>query len=180
VFARQLLAKLPGNQEQRRRSRLCQPRGLKPGANLLQEVRPEKRGRSIVRFYIPSALREFAGGQSQIEIEHPAATLNSVLNALWTTCPGMRDRVVTEQGEVRRHINIFVGEENIRYTGGLATRVSAESVISIVPAVSGGSTRMGPGSTPRAIWLIAGRRRTPARSASAQNVFRTSMRNISP
>jgi sulfur-carrier protein len=91
-----------------------------------------------VRFHIPGALREFAGGRSQIQIEHPASTLNSALSALWTVCPGMRDRVVNEQGEVRRHINIFVGEENIRYTGGLATAVSAESVISIVPAVSGG------------------------------------------
>ena len=45
---------------------------------------------------------------------------------------------MTEQGGVRQHINIFVGEENIRYTGGLATPVSPESVISIVPAVSGG------------------------------------------
>jgi sulfur-carrier protein len=91
-----------------------------------------------VRFHIPGGLREFAGGRSQVEIESPAATLNSALDALWRVCPGMRDRVVTEQGEVRRHINIFVGEENIRYTGGLATPVSAGSVISIVPAVSGG------------------------------------------
>jgi len=92
-----------------------------------------------VRFYIPGALREFAGGQSQIEIDHPAATLNSALGALWIVCPGVRDRILNEQGEVRRHINIFVGEENIRYTGGLATPVSAQSVISIVPAVSGGA-----------------------------------------
>jgi sulfur-carrier protein len=92
-----------------------------------------------VRFYIPGALREFAGGRSQIEIDHPAATLNSALSALWIVCPGVRDRILTEQGEVRRHINIFVGEENIRYTGGLATPVSAQSVISIVPAVSGGA-----------------------------------------
>jgi sulfur-carrier protein len=91
-----------------------------------------------VRFHIPGALREFAGGRSQIEVEHPASTLNSALSALWTVCPGMRDRVVTEQGEVRQHISIFVGEENIRYTGGLATSVSSEAVISIVPAVSGG------------------------------------------
>jgi molybdopterin converting factor small subunit len=55
----------------------------------------------------------------------------------------MRDRVVTEQGEIRPHINIFVGEENIRYTGGLATRVTAEAVISIVPAVSGGNGSAG-------------------------------------
>jgi sulfur-carrier protein len=92
-----------------------------------------------VRFHIPGGLREFTGGRSQVEIGHQAGTLNSALSVLWTTCPGMRDRVLTEQGEVRRHINIFVGEENIRYTGGLATPVSGESVISIVPAVSGGA-----------------------------------------
>jgi sulfur-carrier protein len=92
-----------------------------------------------VKFHIPGALREFAGGRSQVEVEYQAATLNSALNALWAVCPGMRDRVLTEQGEVRRHINIFVGEENVRYSGGLATPVSAESVISIVPAVSGGA-----------------------------------------
>ena len=91
-----------------------------------------------MRFHIPGALREFAGGRSQVEVEHPPATLNAALAALWRVCPGMRDRVVTEQGEIRPHVNIFVGEENIRYTGGLATRVTAEAVISIVPAVSGG------------------------------------------
>jgi PPOX class probable F420-dependent enzyme len=52
----------------------------------------------------------------------------------------MRDRVVTEQGQVREHINIFVGKENIRYTGGLATPVPPGAEISIVPAVSGGRT----------------------------------------
>jgi molybdopterin converting factor small subunit len=92
----------------------------------------------IVRFHIPGGLREFSGGRSQIEIEHPASTLNSALSALWIVCPGMRDRVMTEQGGVRQHINIFIGDENVRYTGGLATKVSADSVISIVPAVSGG------------------------------------------
>jgi len=91
-----------------------------------------------VTFHIPGALREFAGGLSQVEIKHPPATLNSALLALWTLYPGMRDRVLTEQGAVRQHINIFVGEENIRYSGGLATTVGADSVISIVPAVSGG------------------------------------------
>ena len=92
-------------------------------------------------FHIPGALREFAGGLSQVEIEHPPATLNSALLALWRLCPGMRDRVVTEQGEVRPHINIFIGDENVRYSGGLSTQVSSDSVISIVPAVSGGASR---------------------------------------
>jgi sulfur-carrier protein len=93
-----------------------------------------------VTFHIPSALREFAGGRGQVDIEQPHPTVGSALVALWTLCPGMRDRVLTEQGELRRHINIFVGEENIRYTGGLATPVSSDAVISIVPAVSGGQS----------------------------------------
>ena len=92
-----------------------------------------------MRFQIPGALRQFAAGRSEVEVEHPAATVVEALSALWKVCPGMQDRVVTEQGDVRQHVNIFVGEEDIRYTGGLATPVSAESVISIVPAVSGGA-----------------------------------------
>ena len=89
-------------------------------------------------FHIPAALREFADNQSRVEVEHPCQTLSEALSALWTLYPGIRDRVVTEQGQVRQHINLFVGDENVRYTGGLATPVTAESVISIVPAVSGG------------------------------------------
>jgi sulfur-carrier protein len=94
-----------------------------------------------VTFNIPGALREFTGGRGQVEIESAAGTLNQALSALWTLYPGMRDRVLTEQGEVRSHINIFVGDENIRYTGGLASPVTRVSVISIVPAVSGGRPR---------------------------------------
>lgn len=89
-------------------------------------------------FHIPAALREFAGGRSSIEIEHEPAILNDVLVQLWQVYPGLRDRIITEQGQVRTHINIFVGDENIRYLGGLAARVMADSVISIIPAVSGG------------------------------------------
>ena len=57
---------------------------------------------------------------------------------LWTLYPGVRDRIATEQGPVREHNNIFIGDEHIRYTGGLANPVSAGTKISIVPAVSGG------------------------------------------
>jgi molybdopterin converting factor small subunit len=64
--------------------------------------------------------------------------LNEILEQLWQTYPGLRDRIITEQGQLRQHINIFVGDENIRYLGGLATRVAADAVISIIPAVSGG------------------------------------------
>lgn len=105
-------------------------------------------------FQIPGALRQFAGGRSQVNIEQSATSVNSALLALWALCPGMQDRVLTEQGELRQHINIFVGDENIRYTGGLATRVSSESVISIVPAISGGNSGSNSSSLPIPIeWL---------------------------
>jgi molybdopterin converting factor small subunit len=87
-----------------------------------------------VIIYIPAALR----GRSSVVIEHGPTMLNDVLAQLWQAYPGLRDRIITEQGQVRQHINIFVGEENIRYLGGLATRVPADGEISIIPAVSGG------------------------------------------
>ena len=91
-----------------------------------------------VTFHIPGALREFTGGQSQIEIKQSPETLDKALFMLWTLYPGLRDRITTEQGQVREHVNIFVGDENIRYSGGLATPIAPGSEISIVPAVSGG------------------------------------------
>jgi molybdopterin converting factor small subunit len=91
-----------------------------------------------VVFYIPGPLREFTSGQSRVEIGNSPATVGEALRVLWTMHPGVRDRVATEQGQVREHINIFVGNEHIRYTGGLATPIAPGSEISIVPAVSGG------------------------------------------
>jgi molybdopterin synthase sulfur carrier subunit len=91
-----------------------------------------------VTFHIPSALREFTAGHSRVEIKPSPTTLADALLALWTLYPGVRDRIATEQGEMREHINIFIGDENVRYTGGLASRIYANSEISIVPAVSGG------------------------------------------
>ena len=92
-----------------------------------------------VTFHIPSALREFTDGRSTVELELSGGTVGEALSALWTACPGVRDRVVNEQGHVRQHINIFVGNENIRYTSGLATPLSNGSLVFIVPAVSGGN-----------------------------------------
>jgi sulfur-carrier protein len=91
-----------------------------------------------VTFHIPGALREFTAGQSRVEIKTSPTTLAEALSALCALYPGVRDRVITEQGQVREHINIFIGDENIRYTGGLASAVSAGCEISIVPAISGG------------------------------------------
>jgi sulfur-carrier protein len=91
-----------------------------------------------ITFHIPGVLREFTDGLSKVEIKQSPATLADALSALWTLYPGVRDRITTEQGQVREHINIFIGDENIRYTGGLASSVSAGSEITIIPAVSGG------------------------------------------
>jgi len=92
-----------------------------------------------VTFHLPSALREFADGQSSVELDVSGATLADALSALWKLYPGIRDRMANEQGQVREHINVFIGDENVRYTGGLMTPVSAGSQITILPAVSGGA-----------------------------------------
>ncbi|HKC70553.1 MAG TPA: PPOX class F420-dependent oxidoreductase [Terriglobales bacterium] len=104
----------------------------------------------MIIFHIPGPLRSFSGGRSEVELKAQAGTVSEALQALWAVCPGMRDRVVTEQGQVREHINIFVGKENVRYTGGLATPVPVGAEISIVAAVSGGRTaeEPEPGRTP--------------------------------
>ncbi|MBI4465065.1 MAG: MoaD family protein [Acidobacteria bacterium] len=91
-----------------------------------------------ITFLIPSPLRSFTEGKSQVEITAPAKTVGEALGYLWKQYPGLRDRIVNEQGAVREHLNVFVGEENIRSTGGLETAVPDGSKISIVPAVSGG------------------------------------------
>lgn len=89
-------------------------------------------------FYIPGALREFTGGKPTVQIDDSPATLAGALAALWTRHPGLRDRVLTEQGQVREHISVFIGDQDIRYSGGLASPVASGSEISIVPSISGG------------------------------------------
>lgn len=91
-----------------------------------------------VTFFIPGPLRSFAAGQSQIVVEQSPTTLADALEALWKRCPGIRDRVVTEQAQIREHINVFVGNEDVRYTGGLQTAIPDGAEITIIPAVSGG------------------------------------------
>jgi sulfur-carrier protein len=91
-----------------------------------------------VTFYITAPLRALAGGRGHVEIGGSPPTVRDALEALWAVCPGLRDRVSTEQGEIREHVNVFVGHENIRFTGGLTTPVPDDAEISIFHAVSGG------------------------------------------
>lgn len=88
--------------------------------------------------YIPEPLRAFCEGHNKIEIEESPATLAGALAALWIHFPGLRDRIVTEQGDIRQHINIFIGNDDVRFTGGLTSRIPAGAEISIVPSISGG------------------------------------------
>lgn len=92
-----------------------------------------------ITFHIPGALREFTAGRGAVRVDFPGGTLADALQTLWLSYPAVRDRIVNEQGQVRQHINLFVGKENVRYTGGLTTEVNNGAEISIVPAVSGGT-----------------------------------------
>jgi len=91
-----------------------------------------------IRFLIPTYLRTYAEGRSEVALNATAETVNDALAALWEVYPGLRDRIVTEQNEVRQYINIFVGAENIRDCKGLATGVKDGAEITIMPSVAGG------------------------------------------
>lgn len=92
-----------------------------------------------VTVLIPGPLRSYCDGRSKILIEPVPATLVEALEKLWEECPGIRDRVITEQLQIREHINVFIGAEHIRYTGGLQTRLEEGCEIAIIPAISGGT-----------------------------------------
>ena len=89
-------------------------------------------------FVVSGPLRELAGNRSEVRVDGTAASVSDALDLLWAEYPAFRDRVVTERGEVRQHINIFVDGESIRYSGGFATPVREGAEIVILPALSGG------------------------------------------
>jgi molybdopterin converting factor small subunit len=91
-----------------------------------------------ITFYIPGALRAFSRGSQCVAIKTAPATLRDAFEALYAECPGIRDRLVNEKGQLREHINIFVGAEDIRYTGDFSTALRPGDEISILPALSGG------------------------------------------
>lgn len=89
-------------------------------------------------FVIPSQLREFTRDRGEIRVDGDILTLSDALGLLWRECPAIRDRVQTELGEVRPHINIFVDGDSVRDRGGLGASVRDGAEIYILPAVSGG------------------------------------------
>ena len=92
-----------------------------------------------MRVHIPSALRRWTGGRDVIDLAlDMPMTAAQVVEAVAREHPGLRDRVLDEQGELRRHVNIFIDGENARFLGGLSTPVSPDSEMWIHPSLSGG------------------------------------------
>jgi len=85
---------------------------------------------------IPTPLRQFTQGKDEIEIQ--GETLAHVLKNLDQEYRGIGEKIVDEKGSVRRFINIFIGEHDVRHLEGLKTRVQDDDVISIFPAIAGG------------------------------------------
>ena len=92
----------------------------------------------MITFQISGYLTEFTGGLAEIKVETPAANFGEALRQLWTRHLGLRDRVLTEQGEIRPHGNVFVNSQVVRRDRVLQTGISGHSEICIMPAVSGG------------------------------------------
>jgi molybdopterin converting factor small subunit len=87
---------------------------------------------------VPTILRPLSGGAAEVALDD-AATLADVLHLLDSAHPGMRARVLDEAGKLRRFVNVYVGDEDVRFAGGLQTPTPAGTTISIIPAVAGGS-----------------------------------------
>jgi molybdopterin synthase sulfur carrier subunit len=85
---------------------------------------------------IPTILRTYTGGVSEVAAE--GSTLAEVLSSLESNHPGIRARVLDDTGSLRRFVNVYVGDEDVRFAGGLDAAVSDGAKISIIPAVAGG------------------------------------------
>jgi molybdopterin synthase sulfur carrier subunit len=85
---------------------------------------------------IPTPLRKLTGDQELVTVD--GATISDILTNLDKTFPGLGDRLCDEQGNVRRFVNIFVNDEDIRFLEEKATPVKDTDEISIVPAIAGG------------------------------------------
>lgn len=85
---------------------------------------------------IPTQLRELSGGASEVSLE--GGTVKELLAALDAAHPGFAERLHDDSGELRRFVNVFVADEDIRFLDGVETAVAPGQTVSIVPAVAGG------------------------------------------
>jgi MoaD family protein len=85
---------------------------------------------------VPTTLRPLTAGKAEVEVE--GATVADVFAALDSVHPGFQARLLDDDGNLRRFVNVFVDDEDIRFMDGLATAIPDGNVVAIVPAVAGG------------------------------------------
>lgn len=85
---------------------------------------------------IPTILRTYTGGESEVSAE--GATLAEVLDGLEASYPGIRARILDDAGDIRRFVNVYVGNDDVRFLDGLGTSTPDGTQLSIIPAVAGG------------------------------------------
>ena len=85
---------------------------------------------------VPTILRPLTGGEAEVSVE--GATLADVLDALEADHTGIRARVLDEDGKLRRFVNVYVNDDDVRFAEGLATVTPDGASVSIIPAVAGG------------------------------------------
>ena len=85
---------------------------------------------------IPTQLRTLTGGAGEVKVD--GSTVGEVLKALDAAHPGFGERLFDENGKVRRFVNVFIADEDIRFLSGVDTEVTDGQTVSIVPAVAGG------------------------------------------
>lgn len=85
---------------------------------------------------IPTQLRTLTGGAGEVSVE--ASTVGDALKALDASHPGFGERIFDEDGKLRRFVNVFLADEDVRFLSGLDTSVADGQTLSIVPAVAGG------------------------------------------
>ena len=90
-----------------------------------------------VTVYLSGHLKSYTGGKTEVSLTPDFAAVGEVLESLWKVHPALRDRILNEQGEIRTHVNIFLGEKDVKRLKGLATAMDAGE-IHIFNAVSGG------------------------------------------
>lgn len=91
----------------------------------------------MIKVRIPTPLRKLTGGQGEVTVD--GETIAGLINTLDKDYPGLKERLCDEQGELRRFVNIYVNEEDIRFRSGMKTPVKKGDEVSIVPAIAGGA-----------------------------------------
>ena len=90
-----------------------------------------------VEVRIPTILRKHTGGAKAVESK--GSTIGEVIDQLDVDHPGLKPAIIAEEGEIHRFINIYLNDEDVRFSGALQTPVSDGDVVSILPAVAGGA-----------------------------------------